>query len=211
MDHITSAVGGLLRIGPGKFQVEAIPLTEDVGVWVLGDSGEPKDTMKHLRRCKDSRLALLAKLGGDWDSDGGSEPAALSDDEKELQRTTCANRDLEVAAFEKWKAGNTNNSDKDLLGKELGFLMMRHHETLRDGLRLSTNVLEAMNTAATDAGAWGFKIVGSGGGGCGVSWTSSTNAETVAMAMKRAGASQTWIIRGPSVGAHCITGQGDRE
>ena len=203
MDHITSAVGGLLRIGPGAFQVEALPLLdgddESLGFWVLAYSGEPKDTMRHLKRCKDARITLLEKLGGDWDGDGGT--CSLSNDELELLRTTRINKDMESTAFEAWKTGRTDD-DSSPIGRKLGSLMMRHHEALRDGLGLSTDVLEAMNVAAMEAGAWGFKVVGSGGGGCGVAWTCSANAEIVAQAMENAGAVRTCIIRRASCGAY---------
>ena len=58
---------------------------------------------------------------------------------------------------------------------------------------------------ALDAGATGFKVVGSGGGGCGVAWTTSRNtAQAVAQAMQEAGAPQTWVIRAPSGGARIV-------
>ena len=79
--------------------------------------------------------------------------------------------------------------------------MHKHHDALEKGLRLSTHRLEAMRTAAMNAGAWGFKLVGSGGGGCAVAWTPRGDAETVAQAMVQAGAKSTWIIDRPCEGA----------
>jgi len=196
MDHVTSAVGGLLRIGPGMWQVESLPLypSSIIGVWVLAYSGEPKDTLRHLHRCKNARLELLDKLGGDWDNEKTDK---LTEDELELLKATRINRDMEVQAAEAWEGSEDSN-----LGERLGALMLRHHEVLRDGLHLSTAQLEKMNTAAMGAGAWGFKVVGSGGGGCAVAWTSKERAEAVAEAMKYAGAPSTWIIREPSKGAY---------
>jgi mevalonate kinase len=50
-------------------------------------------------------------------------------------------------------------------------------------------------------GAWGFKVVGSGGGGCAVAWTSTDNARVVANTMENAGAVKTFVIRESSKGA----------
>lgn len=197
MDHVTSATGGLVRIGPDPWAVESLSGGSNYsGSWVLAYSGEPKDTLKHLHRCKHARLALLDKLGGAWDAAASDDErmATLSEDEKVLLSATLVNRDTEVQAAEAWRAGQTEN---------LGHLMDRHHVALRDGLNLSTPKLEALRTAALQAGATGFKVVGSGGGGCGVAWIPSKdgNAEAVAQAMQNAGAPQTWIIQVPSGGA----------
>ena len=94
------------------------------------------------------------------------------------------------------------------IGCTLASLMKEHHEALRDGLGLSTPRLETMNRAALDAGAWGFKVVGSGGGGCGVAWAPSCKAATVATAMKDVGgAEKTWIIDGAGQGARIVSEQ----
>ena len=186
MDHVTSAVGGILRIGPGLWEYQR--LTKPNGVWVLAYSGEPKDTLRHLNRCKAERLKLLEKLGGSWDNP----PLGISSDENLLLDATITNRDMEERAFKEWTSSPS---------RVLASYMAKHHHSLRDGLLLSTPRLEAMNQAASDAGAWGFKVVGSGGGGCGVAWCSSGVAESVAKAMKAAGASETWIVSEASLGA----------
>lgn len=191
MDHVTSALGGILRIGPEMWHVEPLSPAKMDGVWVLADSGEPKDTMKHLRRCKYDRLNLHAKLGNDWDS---TDTTTLTPDEVVLLKATRTNRNTEQQAAVQWRTAAVN-------GQELGALMLQHHEALRDGLRLSTNRLEDMRQGAMESGAWGFKVVGSGGGGCAVAWCPTQQAEKVAKAMETAGAVQTWQITKPFHGA----------
>jgi galactokinase len=180
MDHITIALGGTLRIGPGQWQVQRLANTSS-GVWVLADSGELKDTIGHLTRCKDDRLALFHKLGNDWDS----MVPDLNPDEVVLLEATRTNIITENMAATIWDTAS---------GEELGALMLQHHEALRDGLRLSTDRLEDMRQAAMDNGAWGFKVVGSGGGGCAVAWTPRDNAKVVASAVEDAGAVRTFVI-----------------
>ena len=58
-------LGGIVRIGPDPWQIQTLSNIQE-GVWVLADSGQPKDTMKHLRRCKHDRLELYSKLGNSW-------------------------------------------------------------------------------------------------------------------------------------------------
>jgi galactokinase len=192
MDHVTSAVGGVLRIGPGMWDYQH--LGTPPGIWVLAYSGEPKNTMKHLNRCKGERLQLLEKLGGSWDEDTQNNARLdLSQDEVLLLQATRTNRDMEQQAASQWTTA---------AGSCLGSLVTQHHEALRDGLLLSTPRLEAMNEAAMKAGAWGFKVVGSGGGGCGVAWCDSRDVgSVVASAMKQAGAPNTWIISEAGAGA----------
>lgn len=197
MDHVTSAVGGLLRIGPDPWGVERLPFMESSNdcCWILAYSGEPKDTFGHLHRCKNARLALLEKLGGKWDVDVYS--IDLTEDEKILLSATLVNRDMEIQAAQELQ-------DCKASSQSLGSKMQRHHEALRDGLCLSTPKLESLSMAASAAGAYGFKVVGSGGGGCGVAWTSLGKASQVAQAMQNAGAPQTWIIKQPSEGASLV-------
>jgi galactokinase len=226
MDHVSIALGtrtgkdhvdscGALRIGPGQWQVERLPTLQpssfdakephDDGVWILADSGEPKDTLKHLKRCKRDRLQLLQdKLNNNWDCPQSS-VANLSIDEARLWNATLVNRDTESEATSLWKESVSNHDDQSV-GHKLANLMKKHHEALRDGLGLSTPRLEAMNEAALRHGAWGFKLVGSGGGGCGVAWAPTQKAEIVSKAMKEAGAKATWVFdsRQPVPGALII-------
>jgi galactokinase len=188
MDHITSAVGGILRIGPRMWDYQPLDPRPSCEVWILADSGQPKETLKHLNRCKGARLHLLDKLGGSWDNTSDN----MSDDEEILLQATRTNRDMEEQAASQWKTAS---------GQTMGGMMTRHFEALRDGLLLSTNRLNIMNETSLNAGAWGFKLVGSGGGGCGVAYCSSDKAGAVVQALKEAGATDTWLIRSGGPGA----------
>lgn len=188
MDHVTSALGGIVRIGPDPWQIQT--LSSKQGVWVLADSGEPKDTMKHLRRCKHDRLELYGKLGNCWSHAPSS--VDLTAGEKVLLEATLTNKTTEEEAALKWNSAS---------GQELGELMLKHHEALSHGLQLSTKRLEAMKDAAMDNGAWGYKLVGSGGGGCAVAWCSENVSQQVTKAMEEAGAVKTYLITEPFHGA----------
>ena len=182
MDHVASALGGTLRVH-SDWNVERLERSGD-GVWVVVDSGEPKDTRSHLARCKSDRLALVAKHGGRWCA-----PVELStwdeltDEEQNMWRATWENQRLEAIAAQNW-------SDHPDVPK----WMAEHHAQLRDGLGLSTPQLDRLGEAAMSAGAMGWKVVGSGGGGCGLAWVPARHASQVHEAVRMAGAAASWTL-----------------
>lgn len=175
MDHLACAHGHFHRFGQGAPQ----PLPPLKGAFVLGDSGEPKDTQGHLARCKEARLPLMPHL------DAGH--SNWSEDQRQLAEGTRVNRDLEAAWAARLELGDTEDA-------AFGADLVRHHEVLRDVLGLSTPKIEAMLDAATKAGAWGGKINGSGGGGCMLAYTPADQAEVVAQAVRDAGAKNAWVV-----------------
>lgn len=175
MDQFACAHGGIHRFGRGDPQ----PLQLPKGTFVLGDSGQPKDTQGHLRRCKDARIPLMPLID--------SPAATLNPDERVLLEGTRINRDLESH----WGLKMTS---EQAAGKEMGEDLTQHHNVLRDVLRLSTPRIEAMLTGARYAGAWGGKINGSGGGGCAFVLTPETAVQQVQNAMMLAGASGAWAV-----------------
>ena len=223
-DESGSVAGPFLRIGPGQWDVLRLPPPSTIATaadgdsdcnndneidyyFVLAYSGEPKDTMKHLQRCKGDRLDILKeKLNGDWDNatgvlKGNDSSLTVSSDERELIETTLINHRTEIQAAELL----TTTTTAALIDK-IGSLMNEHHVALRDGLKLSTKRLEDMRNAALNAGAVGYKLVGSGGGGCSISLTSSQDqAKKIATAIRNVNDTiQTWIIttKQPCRGAH---------
>jgi galactokinase len=176
MDHFACAHGGLHRFGKGA--PNALPRLQ--GTFILGDSGQPKDTQGHLARCKDARLPLMAQL------DSGS--TEWTEDQRRLAEGTRVNRDLE----EEW-AGHLAAGKAE--GQRMGEALTRHHGVLRDVLGLSTPRIEAMLDSALAAGAWGGKINGSGGGGCMFAYAPDGRVDSIVDAMLAAGAKGAWSVR----------------
>ena len=190
MDHVASAVGGTLRIHPDG-STTALNVLED-GVWVVVDSGQPKDTRGHLTRCKTQRQQLVSAQGGEWCAPEALPTwAGLSESEQLLWQATWQSKALEERASGQWSSS-----------RQLAGWMNDHHAALRDGLSLSTPRLEAIGRAALEAGAWGWKLVGSGGGGCGLVWCERGKTSAVHRAVREVGAKASWTV-GPSKGAHC--------
>ena len=190
MDHVASAVGGTLRIFPDGSTTPFNNL--EGGAWVVVDSGQPKDTRGHLTRCKTQRKQLVSAHGGEWCApETLPNWAGLSEAEQQIWQATWQSKVLEERASGQWSSS-----------QQLAAWMADHHAALRDGLELSTPRLEAIGRAALGAGAWGWKLVGSGGGGCALVWCERGKTSAVHRAVRKAGAKASWTL-GPSRGAHC--------
>ena len=175
MDQFACGHGGLHRFGAGAPQ----PLHLPKGVFILADSGHPKDTQGHLRRCKEARLPLMADLDRN--------DVVRTADEQLLTDGTRTNRDLEAH----W---GSEMLEKEADGVAFGCDLTRHHEVLRDALGLSTPRIEGILSAALLAGAWGGKINGSGGGGCAFVLAPEDRATEISEAMRDAGAIGAWPV-----------------
>ena len=196
MDHCAAAYGGVIAIDfKPEFAVESLDV--ELGAFVLGDSGEPKDTRGILSRVKDRVLdavQLLRRKERGFSLAGapsGRLPRAgsgLTPSQLELLDGTIRNRDITREARALLKK-------KPLDHRRLGELLSVHQTVLRDVLCISTPKIDGMLDAAAGAGAYGGKINGSGGGGCMFSYA-PVNPEAVAEAVARAGGKPRIIAGG---------------
>lgn len=167
MDQYSTSFGGViyLEFYPElKWEMSRAHLKS----FVLGDSGEPKDTKYILARVKNQTLDVVSRLqindpGFSLQTatkekiEGLSD--ALSSGQKELLIGTIENRDITQKAREALAADNVDHS-------YIGRLLSDHQAILRDVLKISTPKIDRMIDASLNAGAAGAKINGSGGGGC---------------------------------------------
>ena len=199
MDQYSSAVGGTIYL-ESEPEISIRELSSKLGAFVLGDSGEPKDTMGILQHCRDNRLTIIQKLkiqNPDFDlhsCDSDFKADRMKDDEKVLLEGTIRNRDLLRQALQELEK---DEPDQELIGK----LLSEHHPVLRDVLKVSTSKIETMLDAALNAGALGGKINGSGGGGC-MFAIAPDNPQAVAEAIEKAGG-KAYIIE-PAAGSRII-------
>ena len=184
MDQYSTAMGFLIYIQsePG-ITIESI--NPNLGTFVLGDSCEPKDTMGILSRCRNSRLEIIQKLKMKNPTstihmlDDGTDISDLNASEIELYKGTLKNRDLLKRALSELENEEPNH-------ESIGQLLSDHHQVLRDVLKVSTPKIETMMDAASNVGALGGKINGSGGGGCMFAYAPN-NPEQVAEAIEKVG------------------------
>jgi len=187
MDQCAAAYGGILAIDfAPEFSVK--PLQVELGEFILGDSGEPKDTKGMLGGVKERVLDAVRQMRRRnprfslADADPGEirdARSGLSASQAGILEGTLRNRDITREARALLLA-------KPLDHMRLGALLSAHHAVLRDLLGISTPRIDLMLEAAAAAGAYGGKINGSGGGGCMFAYAPGKT-EAVAEAVARAG------------------------
>ena len=74
-----------------------------------------------------------------------------------------------------------------MTNEKLGELLNRHQANLRDGLQISTPVIDKILETAMAHGAYGGKFNGSGGGGCLYCYAPREKAEEIVAAAKELG------------------------
>lgn len=166
MDQYTIAIGDIIYLKTDasnhleKFQKQIKGL-------IVAESGTPKDTVGLLGDLKGKALEAI-KLVQETHTDFDVQYARLADIDEYLKDLPSAlqpffeaaihNHEITQAAYQVLRQGRMNH-------RVIGALMTEHHKILRDLLNITTPKIDAMIRAALEAGAYGAKIVGSGGGG----------------------------------------------
>lgn len=187
MDQYSTAVGNVIYLqSTPEIAIEEIKPA--FGQFVLGDSGEPKDTQGILGRLRNGVNDLVTKnrrTHPDFSLFTTTENAIaefkdhLAKDEFVLLKGTISNRDILREALTVLHAPELDHV-------HFGALLSHHHRNLRDAQRISTPKIERMINATLEAGALGAKINGSGGGGCMFAYAPN-RAEAVAEAIEAQG------------------------
>ena len=185
MDQYSTALGGLIYLESYP-QIKIAPLEAPLGSFVLGNSGEKKDTKSILARVRGEVSGVAASARSIYPEFSFHTVTVeqLGDFKKGLQarhfevlEATVANRDITLKARQLLQTKIVDHT-------AVGNLLNEHQRRLRDTLRISTEKIDLMIDAALNAGALGAKINGSGGGGCMFAYAPE-NAEKVAEAVSR--------------------------
>ena len=195
MDQYSTAVGNVIYLASHP-EISITTYQQALGTFVLGDSGEPKDTLGILSRVKFGTLGGIQKIKAiDPSFDLATTTVAfceqyrsqLSEDEWILLTANISDRDILLAAKKMFEGEEAWDDVR------LGKLLNEHQENLREHKQISTPKIDRMITAALAAGALGAKINGSGGGGCMFAYA-PTNPEAVVEAIEKEGG-KAYIIR----------------
>jgi len=187
MDHYTTAIGGVIFLSMYP-ELNIEKLRPHLGSFVLGDSGEPKNTMVILAKVKrriEKTVYQLSHLYENFSlqtvslSEIDTFKKDLEKDQIDILTATLQNRDITGEAKEICTA-------KSLDHEKFGELLYKHHVILSKELHISTAKIDRMIGAALKAGAYGAKINGSGGGGCMFAYAPD-KAEQVAEAIAKEG------------------------
>jgi len=186
MDQYCSAIGGIVHIDFHD-PIRTTSLPPGVKKFVLGDSLQPKNTQKTLKRIRTGQENGLKALKQFLESDGfqinydEAQPYfnRVSAEYRPYLRGVLKNRHITAQAREELQ-----KIPPDPI--KLASLMNQHHEVLRNDLNISTPKIENMIESSMKAGALAAKINGSGEGGCMFAFCPGRQ-EQVAEAIKSSG------------------------
>jgi len=187
MDHYSTACGNVIYL-----QTDPTIIVENLkpklGMFVLGDSQEPKDTVGLLKRVKGGVLHAIEKIRKKYpDFKIDAVDINNSIDFKEL--LTVDEQALIVGNIENYrilKSALFLLKSNSLTDAQLGEFLNEDQYHLRENLKISTPKIDRMIQASLAAGALGGKINGSGGGGCMFAYAPE-NPEKVAKAIESQG------------------------
>ena len=195
MDQYTIAIGDIIFLETGdsaKFR----KIESSLSGLVIGESGIPKNTMGLLGDLKSKALASI-KAVQEYDSDFNLHSAVLEDVDK---YSDILSEELQMFFYSSIKNHIiTQNAlialNEDILNYEtIGALMNEHHSVLKNILKITTPKIDNMIEAALEAGAFGAKIVGSGGGGSICAISSIQNKQRVIDNILTAGAKDAYAV-----------------
>jgi galactokinase len=201
MDQYTSAAGGIVHIDFSRnMEVAPLPYDDKVGQFVLGDSLQPKDTQKTLKRIRGGQEQGLKELKAFLPFDRNADVLLEMAREYFGKISAAAQPYLEAVLGNHaiTNKARTALSRETVDATEIASLMNRHHEILRGKLNISTPKIEAMIENSLAAGALSAKINGSGEGGCMFALCPGKQ-EEVAEAIRKAGGQAHIINIGPGL------------
>lgn len=204
MDQYTSAIGDMIYLETDTASKHRKIDTNLEGL-IVGESGVSKNTVGVLGDIKGNSLEAIAMVQKEVPS--FDLPSATLDTYEMYKEMLPKN-------LQPFFYGAIQNhlitqealfalSEKEINYNQIGDLLNAHHEVLKNTLKITVPVIDAMIDAALKAGAYGTKIVGSGGGGCICALAPLDKQETVIQAIKNAGAKDAYSVHA-SKGAHIL-------
>jgi galactokinase len=195
MDEYTIAIGHIIYIDTSK-DSDFTTIGTSLDGMILAESGIPKETIGLLSHVKTNALKsidLVKKSHPLFDI-----KTATMDDYKnythEIQKelvpyyfAAIKNHLITQNAF---KAFKDNPINPVLIGQ----LMNEHHKVLKDSLKITVPKIDVIIEAALDAGAYGAKIVGSGGGGSIVALAPLEKKDSIIKALLKSGAKSAYEV-----------------
>jgi len=188
MDQYTISHGKTIFLNTLNDKIKIF--SEPINYLIIGVSGESKDTLGMLSSLKSKTWEAINKV----------KSKVLDFDPKniDLKKINLYLKILDVklqpfleAAIINYKI--TQKAKKEFLKKNfknqiIGELMNHHHKLLKENLKITTPKIDLMIDASLTSGAFGAKIIGSGGGGCIAVLSNKKNVNQIITNLKKAGA-----------------------
>ncbi|PJB19101.1 MAG: galactokinase [Flavobacteriaceae bacterium CG_4_9_14_3_um_filter_33_16] len=196
MDQYSIGVGNIVYLETGDdFSCETIHTPID-GI-IIGESGIPKETMGLLSELRGKTWLAIHQVKNkihDFDIKKAKIEELkkylnyVPDDMQGYLYAAITNHDITQKAYLEFK--------KELPDfKKIGDLMNQHHNILKNVLKITVPRIDDMIKGALDAGAYGAKIVGSGGGGSIVVLAPKGKEEQVIEGIKNAGGIEAYEVK----------------
>lgn len=195
MDQYTIAIGGLLYLETDDRSYYKTYPPQLKGL-ILAESGIPKETLGTLRNVRtqaQKAIQIVEYNDAEFDLEKCSMGEAkvqathLPEDLRPFFMAAVENHAITQKAFYEFE-----RESWDI--EKIGSLMSEHHCVLRDQLKVSHTSIDKIITEGINAGAYGGKIVGSGGGGCAVVIAEESKRDIIIDAMIKAGAKRAYPI-----------------
>ena len=204
MDQYTISHGGTIFLNTLNSNIHSYNYNFSNVDLVVGVSNAGKDTRGMLKKLKSNQLLALETIKNLFTEfnvynkdtyDYNSCYESLDQDLKPYFKAAIKNFDITKAADNELRK---DNPDIKILGK----LMTNHHNLLRDELKITTDEIDQMINICNSMGAYGSKIVGSGGGGSIVAIFDKNISQGVVGKLKENGAKDAFIAsqsNGPNI------------
>ncbi len=195
MDHFSIGVGNIVFINTkSPFSVNVVG--SSLNGLITGVSGVPKETIGLIGELKGNALVaidIVKQNFPDFDLN------ASQIEDLDQYRSCLPDRlipffEAALKNYHYTKEALKEFEKPDLDLKKIGSLMNDHHAVLRDLLKITVPRIDDMINAALKAGAYGAKIVGSGGGGSIVVIADPQKVDLVIDAILSAGAKEAYSV-----------------
>jgi galactokinase len=195
MDQYTIAIGNILYIDTSQDAAYNTIGTTLNGL-ILAESGIPKETLgllSHVKTNATKSIEMITLKYPDFDL----KTAILADYvhyENELPKALkpffYASIKNHIITQEALKVFKKNTLNLDIIGT----LMTEHHQVLKASLKITVPKIDTMINVAIASGAYGAKIVGSGGGGSIVVLAPDNKKEHIIAALLECGSKSAYTI-----------------
>ncbi|NNM22574.1 MAG: galactokinase [Flavobacteriaceae bacterium] len=196
MDQFTIASGGTVYIKTGD-SFSVTPIHWDPPCMILAESGIAKQTIgvlgdlrtranKAIEEIKTQIPEFKIENATLKDLNGLIELVAI--DLAPIFEAAVRNHHITLAAYKELQKVAPNMST-------LGTLLNEHHAILKNKLKITLPLIDKLIDGSLRSGAYGAKIVGSGGGGCVVALCSEENKDRIIKSFTDNGAKAAYEVR----------------
>lgn len=196
MDHYAIGVGNVLHIKTkNPFQCKKIG--QDIPGLITGVSGIKKDTVGLIGTLKKHSLEAIEKIKKQIPN-FHLENVKIQDIEKYAKFLNEIEKpyfEAAITSHHYTKLALKIFQNEKIDWQKIGDYMNAHHQVLKNLLKITIPLIDAMIQAALEAGAYGAKIVGSGRGGSIVVIAPSEKLPNINKAIINAGAKDSYTVK----------------